>query len=195
MGRLFYIMGKSASGKDTLFHRLLQEKPSLQKVTLYTTRPRREGEADGIEYHFLSSEALEQLRKEGRVIEERAYQTVHGVWRYATIDDGRIQLSHRDYLAIGTLESYAKIREYFGRDQVVPLYIEVEDGERLKRAIERERRQAEPKYEELCRRFLADAKDFSEERLQEVGIVTRYENRKEEACIKALLEEIEDGKF
>ena len=65
---------------------------------------------------------------------------------------------------IGTLEAYLQIRDYFGKEKVVPIYIEVEDGERLSRALGREKLQKEPKYEEMCRRFLADAADFSEER-------------------------------
>ena len=64
---------------------------------------------------------------------------------------------------IGTLESYEKLKTYFGNEKVVPLYIEVEDGERLTRALAREKTQKEPKYAEMCRRFLADSKDFSEE--------------------------------
>lgn len=77
---------------------------------------------------------------------------------------------------IGTLESYEKLKTYFGNEKVVPLYIEVEDGERLTRALAREKTQKEPKYAEMCRRFLADSKDFSEENLAHAGITERYEN-------------------
>lgn len=56
---------------------------------------------------------------------------------------------------IGTLESYYGMREYFGEEQLIPIYIEVEDGLRLERALCRERQQKEPKYAEMCRRFLA----------------------------------------
>ena len=89
--------------------------------------------------------------------------TVHGIWKYFTVDDGQIDLEQGDYLLIGTLETYEKIREYYGAEHLVPIYIEVEDGERLARALERERRQAVPKYKEMCRRFLADEEDFCEE--------------------------------
>lgn len=71
---------------------------------------------------------------------------------------------------IGTLESYRAMKEYFGAESLVPLYIEVEDGLRLTRALEREKRQSQPRYDELCRRFLADSKDFSEENLRAAGI-------------------------
>jgi hypothetical protein len=66
----------------------------------------------------------------------------------------------------------------------VPIYIEVEDGLRLARAVERERLQTNPKYAELCRRFLADSSDFSEEKLKEAGISRRFSNEGEiEECI------------
>ena len=42
MGKIYYIMGKSSSGKDTLFRKIKQELPMLQTVTLYTTGPKRE---------------------------------------------------------------------------------------------------------------------------------------------------------
>ena len=91
--------------------------------------------------------------------------------------DGQIDLDAHDYLVIGTLVSYRALREYFGEEKLLPVYIEVEDGLRLARAVERERRQAEPKYSELCRRFLADEEDFSEENLKKAGITRRFENR------------------
>ena len=69
------------------------------------------------------------------------------------------------------------MRDYYGKEVLVPIYIEVEDGERLQRALNREKEQAVPKYEEMCRRFLADAKDFSEENLQNAEISKRFINR------------------
>ena len=106
--------------------------------------------------------------------------------------DHQVDLDHQSYLLIGTLESYLKIREYFGTENVVPIYIEVEDGMRLQRALERERRQENPKYEELCRRFLADEKDFSEEKLKEAGITKRFCNESLEETENAIAAYIEE---
>src|SRR5699024_1514553 len=136
---------------------------------LYTTRPIREGERDGVEYFFVDDAALDCHEKQGKVVEQRAYNTVCGLWRYATVDDGQVDLDRADYLVIGTLESYEKMRGFYGEENLVPLYVEVEDGERLQRALAREREQREPKYAEMCRRFLADEKDFSEENLARLG--------------------------
>lgn len=177
MGKIFCVMGKSATGKDTIYQKLLHENElKLQRIIPYTTRPIREGEEDGREYHFCTEEDVQRLEAEGKIVELRAYDTVYGIWKYFTVNDGDIQLEKENYLLIGTLEAYIKIRDYFGSQNVVPIYIEVEDGERLLRAISREKEQDIPKYEEMCRRFLADAKDFSEENLKNAGIEKRFVN-------------------
>ena len=177
MGKIFCVMGKSATGKDTIYQKLLHENElKLRRIIPYTTRPIREGEEDGREYHFCTEEDVQRLEAEGKIVELRAYDTVYGIWKYFTVNDGDIQLEKENYLLIGTLEAYIKIRDYFGSQNVVPIYIEVEDGERLLRAISREKEQDVPKYEEMCRRFLADAKDFSEENLKAAGIEKRFVN-------------------
>ena len=195
MGKIYYIMGKSSSGKDTLFKEIGQRLPELKTVVPYTTRPIREGEQNGREYHFVDETGLSKLEEAGRVIELRTYHTVHGLWKYFTVDDGQIDLNTSDYLMIGTLESYEKMREYYGSEYLVPIYIEVESGERLSRALERERMQEEPKYQEMCRRFLADEKEFAEENLHRLGIERRFVNDDKEQCLEEIIEVIYNGKF
>ena len=191
MSNIYYLMGKSSSGKDTIYKRIKELHPELKTVTIYTTRPIREGEKNGKEYYFVNEEKLQQLLDDGKVIELRTYDTVHGPWNYFTVDDGQFDQDTADYLMIGTLESYQKMREYFGEERIVPLYIEVEDGERLMRALTRERMQKEPKYAEMCRRFLADTEDFSEENLKAVGITERFENRELEETVRKISERIQ----
>lgn len=177
MSKIFCLMGKSSSGKDTIY-RMLFENPALnlKSIVPYTTRPIRYGEQEGKEYHFVDETALLQLEDEGKVVEKRVYHTVHGDWTYFTVDDGHIDLEKNDYLLIGTVESFSNIKKYFGKEVVIPIYIEVDDGIRLQRALTREMSQKEPKYAEMCRRFLADAEDFSEERLIDAGIEKRFSN-------------------
>lgn len=177
MGKIYCMMGKSSSGKDTLYKLLLANpRLALKNIVPYTTRPMREGETDGVEYYFCTEERLRELEQSGQVIELRAYDTIHGVWSYFTVNDHQIEDEKQDYLMIGTLESFQKLKEFFGKERVIPIYIEVEDGIRLQRALERERAQKNPKYEELCRRYLADAADFSEEKLSAAGVVIRFKN-------------------
>ena len=143
MGKIYYIMGKSASGKDTIYRRLMEDKTfAFHTLVPYTTRPMRSTEVNGRDYFFTDEAGLSRLQEAGRVIE------------------------------------------------VIPIYVEVEDGLRLSRAVERERAQREPKYAELCRRFLADEADFSEEKLSEAGIVKRFQNDDLERCLQEIFREI-----
>lgn len=196
MGKIYYLMGKSASGKDHIYENLIQETAlDLKPFVLYTTRPIRSGEQDGREYFFVDEKRLSRLREAGKIIEERMYPSVMGPWYYFTADDGQIDLEKQDYLGIGTLESYVKLKDYFGEQALVPLYVEVDDGLRLSRALERERGQKEPKYAEMCRRFLADCEDFSEENIAKAGIVRRFSNNTTpEACFSEIQNFVEQQK-
>ena len=234
MSKLFYIMGKSASGKDHFYKALLENKTlNLKPFVIYTTRPMREGEENGREYYFTDEAQLSALRAAGKIIEERVYQTIAGPWYYFTADNGLIRKSEaisaadyvlitksepspdsdkaksefecnsaalidsentslpsaerrydsaspadseENFLAIGTLESYLPLQKYYGSEVIIPIYIETEDGIRLERAMKREKKQASPKYAEMCRRFLADTADFSEENLAKAGISRRFLN-------------------
>ena len=191
MGKIFYIMGKSASGKDKIYSILMEKKElKLHKLVLYTTRPIRAGEENGKQYFFTDDKKLEQFRKSGKLIESRSYDTIHGVWTYFTADDGQVDLEKADYLGIGTLESYCRMKEYYGKDKVLPIYIQVEDGERLQRALIREKKRDNPKYAEMCRRFLADQEDFSEEHIREAGIEIRFVNDDLDNCVRNIIKYI-----
>ena len=188
MGKLFVLMGKSSTGKDTIYKELLKsDKLNLKEAVIYTTRPIRAGEVNGREYYFVDEKTRDELVNSGKVIERRDYNTVHGVWSYFTVDDGQFDLDNRDYLVIATLEAYKEFIRFFGKNKVKPIYINVEDGVRLTRALEREKAQTEPKYAELCRRFLADSADFSEDKLKEAGIDMVFENASLEACLAEIV--------
>lgn len=189
MGKIFYLMGKSSSGKDTIYKKLIKDKSvNLCKIVPYTTRPIREGEKEGVQYHFTDIAGFEKLLGEGKVIEHRTYDTFYGKWKYFTVADEGIDLEKNDYLIIGTPESYEATSRYFGKERVLPILIDVDDGIRLQRALNRERKQETPRYEEMCRRFLADAEDFSEEKLKAFGIKTRFTNEDLDSCLKEIAE-------
>ena len=176
MGTLYVLMGKSTAGKDSLYRRLKEDSDiALIPVIPYTTRPRREGEEEGVQYHFRTDAEYEAMREEGRILEERTYETCAGPWHYFTADDGQIDLSRGDYLMIGTIAAYTALRDHFGGG-VVPLYIECSDRVRMERAMRREARQEVPRYDELCRRYLADEADYSDEALLAAGITERFAN-------------------
>ena len=195
MNEIVFIMGKSASDKDRIYRELSEDKAlGLNKITMYTTRPLRSGEAEGREYHFVDDDTAKRLENENKIIEIRCYDTVFGVWKYFTADDGQIDLaSGKRYIVIGTLEAYDKFCEYYGNEHIMPIYIEVDDGVRLIRAVKREMEQENPHYEELCRRFLADAKDFSEENIRKSGITRRFANNGEfDDCVDEIRQALKE---
>lgn len=218
MGKIFVLMGKTSSGKDTIYERLLNH-PGLKQavggglktVVTYTTRPMRPGEMNGVQYFFSTEEELFEFRKQDKVIEERCYHTVHGPWYYFMVNDGQIDLEQHSYLMINTLAGFEKIRDYYDRipdccmestkagkessgivseEIVEPIYIDADPKDRLLRYIHRESEQAKPNYNEVCRRFLADEADFSEEELVRLGITKRYYNRDLEQCCFEIVEEM-----
>ena len=184
MGKLFVIMGKSATGKDSIYHEIVKRCPQLREIITYTTRPMREGETYGKEYYFVTKEEMYEMRENGKIIECREYDTVLGPWFYFTADDGQLDFDKGDYILISTLEGYEKLQAAFGIGSIVPVYIEVDDLERLERAVRRERSQVSPCVPELCRRFLADEEYFSEERLQMAGIEMRIVNEDLETAVE-----------
>ncbi len=195
MGKIFLLMGKSTSGKDTIYKRLIADRDlCLKSVIPYTTRPMRDGETDGVQYFFKGVEEYEALKKDGKIIEERTYYTNYGEWHYFTVDDGQIDLDEGNYIVIGTLESYCYIRDYFGKENVVPLLIDVDAKVRLTRAMHREDKQEHPRYDEMCRRFLADEADFAQEKLNEADVHKCFKNNDLiDNCINEITEYIKEN--
>lgn len=187
MGKIICLMGKSASGKDTLYHRILSnEGLGLRRVVSYTTRPIRAGEQDGQAYFFCNEAELDRERMAGRVIEERTYRTVAGPWHYFTLADEQIDLTDGWYLLIATPQMVRSLRRFYGEEAVLAILVDLDDGERLTRAISRERLQEKPNYAEVCRRFLADEEDFAPAVLAELAPIHRVIHENTDDCVKQI---------
>ena len=192
MGKIFCLMGKSSTGKDTIGKHLLKTM-DLKNIVLYTTRPIREGELEGREYYFVNNDEFKELETSGKVIEKRVYNTIHGDWTYATVDSN-IDLENNNYLVLNTLVGYEKLVNYYGKDIVVPIYIWVDLNTRIDRAFKREEQEKSPKYKELCRRFIKDEEDFREENLTRLEILedNRFENDNLDRCIYQIEQKIKN---
>ncbi len=67
MGKIVYLMGKSSSGKDTIFKELMKEGTmDLRTIVPYTTRPIRAGEENGVEYFFTDEAGFQALKDQGK---------------------------------------------------------------------------------------------------------------------------------
>ena len=169
---LFYIMGKSSTGKDTIYKKIT-EKIDIEEYVSYTTRPMRDEEKDGREYHFISEDKMNMYKQQGSMIECRTYQTVHGPWMYATINDEQFHKTG-NMITVGTLESYQKIKKYLDENKtnirLYPIYLQISEELRRDRAIQRENKQKNPDFKEMERRLEADNIDFADENLKKCGI-------------------------
>lgn len=162
MSKIFCIIGKSASGKDTLYKKIIANKDeNLVSVVPYTTRPKRVNEENGVDYYFVSESDMKTFENENRIIEKRKYLTVKGIWYYFTCDFE--MQDDKNYILITTLEGLSGIIKRYGEDNVCIVYLYLDDKERLLRCIERESMQVKPDYTEVCRRFIADNSDFPDE--------------------------------
>ncbi len=187
MGKIFCVMGKSATGKDTVYKRLLERfEGRFKNVVMYTTRPIRAGEQNGVEYFFVTIPEKEKMLEDGKVLEIRLYNTCYGPWWYFTADDGQIDLSTGDYMMITTLGGYENIRYCFGAENVVPIYTDIDNYTRLHRAVEREKKQKVPNFSEVCRRYLADEEDFRESELERLGVTKRFINDDLNRCLEEI---------
>ena len=76
-GSLFIVSSPSGGGKTTLIRRLLANPPGepLRFSVSHTTRPKRDGEVDGREYHFVSAAEFEKMARHGDFLE---HNEVHG---------------------------------------------------------------------------------------------------------------------
>lgn len=76
---LLVLSGPSAVGKTTVAQRLLAECPNLTRMVTCTTRAPREGEVDGVDYHFLSDQEFCQRIEAGEFLEHaQVYQNRYG---------------------------------------------------------------------------------------------------------------------
>lgn len=157
MGKLFCIIGKSAVGKSTLLDKILDQ-IKLTSVIEYTTRPKRTGEEDGIQYYFVSKEEFKNLVDSGEIVEHRTYFLEQEPWLYGT---KKIQIdSEKSFIISTTIQAAENMLEYYKYNNLVLIYLELNDYERLQRAILREKDEEKPNYPRLCRRFLLDENDF-----------------------------------
>ncbi len=163
-GKIIFYIGPSSSGKDTIFKKTLLVYDII-RILLLTTRPPRPGEINGNEYDFITDENMKTMDINHELIERRDYNTIHGIWSYAT-SKSSIDLTRSNYLTLNTWDGYQKFLNFYSKDCLIPIYIELDKGLRLQRSLDREKKSKNSDYSEMCRRFLADEQDFTKEMIE-----------------------------
>ena len=116
-----------------------------------------------------------ELEEQGKIIEKRKYDTIYGPWYYFTTSSN-IDLENYNYIGDNTLEGLDQFVKFYVPENIISILIKVDDGIRLQRALDREKKEENPKYQELCRRFLSDSTDFSEENISKRSITSIIDN-------------------
>lgn len=163
------IMGKAGSGKDTLVENVCKDVPTLHKIISCTTRPPRQGEQDGVNYHFISGEEFGARVLDGRMFEA----TYFNEWFYGTSTDSL----RKDKINIGVFNPEGvETLLHCSNVKVIPIYLVASDKNRLIRQLQRE---DDPDVYEVIRRFKADNEDFDGIEF-EPWLFTIYDNNTEE---------------
>ena len=164
-------MGKAGSGKDTLLKALFTQ-PQFKEaspIISCTTRPIRENEKDGIDYHFLTNEEFTNQLLQNEMIEA----TVFNTWCYGTsiknLNSNKLNIGVFNPEGVEILRSNPQI-------ELMVVYITASDKIRLLRQLNREEH---PNCDEIVRRFGTDKQDFKASRINAISPDVVIENNGE----------------
>ncbi|MBP5595695.1 MAG: hypothetical protein J6Y02_09960 [Pseudobutyrivibrio sp.] len=192
MARVFVIIGKSGSGKDTFFKTILSKKKEFNAYDInligiipYTSRPKRAEEhaSEDIFYipetecyttpaYVFKDSAFFKEENHAKFIEHRVYAVANGeFWFYAT--PMFEPQGDNDYILIATPEALPKIQDVFTRQfdtPVITIMTTCDPRTRIGRMLDRIGKSPTAfQVKEQCRRFVSDEDDFSEEMLSKIN--------------------------
>lgn len=149
--KIIALFGPSGVGKDAIQNRIASSYEDMHKIISCTTRPKRDYEVEGQDYFFLEPIQFAQKVLDGSMLEATSFRA----WMYGTpidaLDKDKINIGVFNIAGIECLLEDSRL-------EVIPVYVEVSPKTRLMRALSREQN---PDCHEVCRRFLADEKDFA----------------------------------
>lgn len=155
---MIVLAGASASGK-TEIAKLLASKYGITKIVTTTTRPKRKGEVNGVDYFFVTPQEFEKMIREDKFVE---YTFFNGNLYGSTKD----QIANNKCVVIDP----AGLRSYVGlkNDSIVTFYLEADEETRRKRMISRG---DEP--EKIESRIAHDREAFKKENIVKVDYIIK----------------------
>ena len=149
---LLVVIGKTASGKTMLRNKLVTM--GFIPVVTTTTRPKRSGEIDGKDYHFVSDDKFKELIEDGYFMEYKTYNTLNGVWYYGSPLNEIEDSEDKNKIIILTPAGYRDFKLYYPNIKHKSIYL----YSNLKTIKNRLNERNDPK--ESQRRIEADLTDF-----------------------------------
>lgn len=148
--KIIALFGKSGAGKDTIQKWIVSNVPNTHGIISCTTRPPRDNETNNVDYHFVDFPVFTQMILDGKMLEATEFNN----WFYGTsinaLDIDKINIGVFNITGIECLLQDSRL-------DILPIMIGASNADRLQRCINRENN---PDCIEICRRFLADEKDF-----------------------------------
>ena len=153
MKNIFVIVGKSGSGKSTLADKICK-RLNISNVVMTTTRPRRENEIDGVDYHFIDNDEFNSMVDANEFIQYTSFRD----WNYGVEGRALDNCSSKNIVMVLSPSALLSLTNGISKEEynVVPVYISCSDRTRLRRSLDRD-----TDVKEIIRRFMADNEDFN----------------------------------
>lgn len=161
MGKIFVIMGKSSTGKDSLLNLMVEQ--GYKRVVSHCSRPKRSNEIANRDYHFVKYQQMVDMIDNNEFVETRSYNVVDNqIWLYG-ISKNEIDLnSDNNYISVVDGQGFKTLREYYGKENVIGIYLWISNRERLLRSLNRCKLDDKAVLE-IIRRFKDDDEVFTKE--------------------------------
>lgn len=171
MKRMFCIIGQICSGKNTICNMIKQQYSRIHQLVYYTNRPMRDGEEDGVDYHFLKDKTLNI--HDDDVIECRVYEAYLGnsnekiLVQYGTVLDD--QFNNMYLMVPCAVDQLGFYIDYFGPDKISVIYLNPSKDILIERAMNRG-----DNLIEFHDRLERDSKWYSEETISKLKAKFSY---------------------
>ena len=190
--KIFVITAPSSAGKDSIVNKL---KHKYHVPTSFTTRPKRDYEVDGKDYHFITKEEFYFKFNNNEILEHREYNTLLNgkpdTWYYGLSYDEIFKCYNNigNYAVILDVQGMRTIKEYINRTfkdsiEVITIMLQASYYTRLSRYLNRDK-VTDDMVKEAIRRINADMNEI-EPFINEYDIVLRSENNDLERNVKII---------
>lgn len=150
-GKVVVVMGPSGSGKGVLLAFLKNSYPDLRFAVSATTRAKRPGEVDGVNYHYMTVEQFEQAKEQGDLLEwaefaGNYYGTLRSEVEQALANNKSIVLEIE-------VQGVEQLQKLYAADVLHTIYVEAGEWDTLKERIQSRAPITERELEQRKRRY------------------------------------------
>lgn len=149
MYKIVALVGKSGSGKDRILRELCSN-GNYHEIISNTTRPIRENEVDGVNYHYLTNEEFARKKANGEMLETADFREWHYGTSYDNLNENKVNIG------VYNPTGYISLLEN-NNVEVLGIMVKCSDKERVLRQLNREEH---PDVDEIIRRYSTDKVDF-----------------------------------